>query len=355
MSKKIHHIAVMRLSAMGDVAMIVPVLRAFVNQYPEVKITVVSRTFFKPFFDEINNVTFFDFDEKNRHKGFLGLYKLYQDLKKLNVDAFADLHDVIRSKFVRKLFYFLSNKKVAFTDKGVEEKKALTSLEVEEKVFAPIKNMFERHADTFAKLGFKINLSNPVFPKKAVLRNAIFEIIQENSETISQKKLIGIAPFAQYNTKVYPLDLMQKVIDELAKKPNYKILLFGGGPNETEVLEQLANHENTINIAGKINFQAELELISNLDVMLSMDSGNGHLAAMMGVKVITLWGATHPYAGFLPFNQPISSALVSDREKYPLIPTSVYGNKIVEDYVNAMRTISPATVYNAIELRLFKS
>ena len=100
MSPKIKHIAVMRLSAMGDVAMTVPVLRAFVKQYPEVKITVVSRPFFKPFFEGIPNLNFFAFDEKERHKGFLGLCRLFQDLKKLKIDAFADLHNVLSSKVV---------------------------------------------------------------------------------------------------------------------------------------------------------------------------------------------------------------------------------------------------------------
>ena len=97
-------------------------------------------------------------------------------------------------------------------------------------------------------------------------------------------------------------------------------------------------------MAGKIKFQQELQLISNLDVMLSMDSGNTHIAAMLGVKVITLWGATHPYAGFSPFNQPLENALVSDSNQFPKLPTSVYGNKKVEGYEDAMRTILPQTI-----------
>ena len=68
---------------MGDVAMTVPVLRAFVQQYPEVQITVISRPFFKPFFDGIKNVSFFAFDEKERHKGFLGLLRLFQEVTML--------------------------------------------------------------------------------------------------------------------------------------------------------------------------------------------------------------------------------------------------------------------------------
>ena len=87
MSKPIQHIAVIRLSAMGDVAMTVPVIRALVEQHSTVKITVVSRPFFKPFFDGIPNVAFFGVDLNQRHKGFLGLTRLFSDLKKLNVDA----------------------------------------------------------------------------------------------------------------------------------------------------------------------------------------------------------------------------------------------------------------------------
>ena len=94
----------MRLSAMGDVAMTVPVLRAFAVQNSQIKITVVSRPFFKPFFEGIPNLTFFAFDEKKRHKGFFGLWRLFQDLKALDIDAFADLHNVLRSKVVRNLF-----------------------------------------------------------------------------------------------------------------------------------------------------------------------------------------------------------------------------------------------------------
>ena len=329
---KIKHIVVFRFSAMGDVAMTVPVLRAFAAQYPDVKLTVVSRPFFKPFFDGIPNLDFFAIDLKERHEGFFGLIRLYKDLKKLGVDAVADLHNVLRSKIVRSLFAW-SGKKIAFVDKGRAEKKALTR--AENKIFKPLKSMFERHKQVFKELGFEIRLENPIFPEKA---NLIEEILNLTGE--KHKKWIGIAPFAQYDSKVYPQDLMQQVIDKLAVNQEYKLFLFGGGNKEIEILNQLAaGKENVITVAGKLKFEEELKLISNLDVMLSMDSGNSHIAAMLGIKVITLWGATHPYAGFLSFNQTMDTAIVSDREKYPLLPTSIYGNKKVEGYEDAMRSI----------------
>lgn len=331
----------MRLSAMGDVAMTVPVLRALVNQYPELKISVISRPFFQPFFKDIPNLHFFAFDEKERHKGVLGLWRLFQDLKRLQIDAFADLHNVLRSKVVRSLFALIG-KKTAFVDKGRAEKKALTR--AENKIFQPLTTMFERHRLVFESLGFPIDLSRPQFPPKAAIENPELATIVAQSQ-----KLIGIAPFAQYDSKVYPLDLMKEVIDTLAQNQEHTILLFGGGQNEKEQLQNLAGDKNNvINMAGKIPFQEELDLISNLDVMLSMDSGNAHIAAMLGVPVVTLWGATHPYAGFLPFNQTLDNALVSDRNQYPQLPTSVYGNKKVAGYENAMRTILPEQVVTRI-------
>jgi len=341
LSSKIKHIAVMRLSAMGDVAMTVPVLRAFVKQYPTVKVTVISRPFFKPFFEGIPNLEFFAFDEKEKHKGFLGLLRLYSDVKKLKIDAFADLHNVLRSKVVGLLFA-LSGKKRAIVNKGREGKKELTR--AENKIFKQLPTMFERHAKVFEELGFPVDLSHPEFPEKAVLSAEITDLIGENYQ-----KLIGIAPFAQYDSKVYPVDLMQEVIAKLAENKDQTILLFGGGKKEIEILDALSEpFKNVINVAGKIKFQQELKLISNLDVMLSMDSGNAHIAAMLGVKVVTLWGATHPFAGFLPFNQSLENALTSDRNQYPKLPTSVYGNKIVEGYEDAMRTISPEDVVSRI-------
>lgn len=338
MSKKISHIAVFRLSAMGDVAMTVPIIRALSEQHNSIKITVVSRPFFEPFFNQIPNVSFYAIDLKNRHKGFFGLLKLFFDLKKLKIDAFADLHNVLRSKIVRTLFA-LSGKKVAFTDKGRNEKKQLTRLE--NKTIKPLKLMVQRHVDTFYQLGFLVDLTNPIFPKKAVLSDKI-EKLSGKKET---RHWIGIAPFAQYESKVYPTDLMQQVIDELALNETNKIFLFGGGTKEIEILNQLAqNKKNVIIVAGKLNLEEELHLISNLNEMLSMDSGNGHIAAMMGIKVVTLWGATHPFAGFSPFNQPLENSLIPNREIHPFLPTSVYGNKKVEGYDDVMRSISVESI-----------
>lgn len=150
---------------------------------------------------------------------------------------------------------------------------------------------------------------------------------------------------------MYPLDLLDTVLVALSK--THKVFLFGGGAHETKVLNEFQNkYENVINLAGKFNLNEELNIISNLDVMLSMDSGNAHLAAMLGKKVITIFNVTHPFAGFSAFNQPEDYSIVTDRTLFPLIPTSIYGNKYPENYKEAARTIAPETVIKKVEMVL---
>ena len=94
---------------------------------------------------------------------------------------------------------------------------------------------------------------------------------------------------------------------------------------------------------------ATKDIISNLDLMISMDSANGHLAAMYGVKVLTIWGVTHPYAGFAPLNQSSKYSILVDKNKYPKIPTSIYGNKSPEEYKQAINTITPKQIIEKIQ------
>ena len=326
---------------MGDVAMTVPVLKAFVKQYPTVKITVVSKAFLKPLFENIDNVVFYAAEVTKQHKGITGIWKLHNELKLQNITHVADLHNVLRSKILRFFFRF-STKKVAFINKGRTEKKALTR--TKNKIFKQLKTTHYRYADVFKSLGFLVDISKPKKENKPNILKGVLKITGEKST----KKWIGIAPFAAYDSKMYPLDLMEIVIENLSKK--HHLFLFGGGQKEAEILSNIEQKfANTTSVVGSINLKEELNLIAHLDCMLAMDSGNAHFAAMQQIPTITIWGATHPFAGFAPFNQPTENCILPDLEKYPNIPSSIYGNKIYDGYEDAMRSIAPEVITHKIE------
>lgn len=338
MSKNIKHILVIRFSAMGDVAMTVPVLRAFIEQHQNTKITILTRDFFAPIFRDLNGVTVIPVDFKKEYKGVLGLFKLSKSIKRLNVDAVADLHNVLRSNILKR---FSSGLKWAQIDKGRKEKKALTT----GKLFIQLKTTHQRYVDVFENLGFSINLENASFPNPKTIDKSILSLIGK-----SDKKLVGIAPFAAHEGKMYPLDLMEQVIESLSN--TYQIILFGGGKTEQDLLNRFdEKFQNVCNVTGRLTLEQELDIISNLSLMISMDSGNAHLAAMLGIETVTLWGVTHPYAGFYPYNQDLNNALLADRALFPKIPTSVYGNVYPEGYQDAIKSISPdSIIYKATSL-----
>lgn len=338
------HILVIRLSAMGDVAMTVPVLACMQKAYPEVRITLLTRRFFAPIFNQLPGVEVYEADVKGKHKGLMGLKRLSDELRAKKIDAVADLHDVLRSNILKR-FFKLHGIRVRQINKGRAQKKALTR--AQNKQFHPLKSTHRRYAEVFEALGFQLDLAEFEPLEKIKLSPGLSREVGNQPV-----KWIGVAPFAQHPSKIYPPKLMEQVLSQLNELTGLQIFLFGG-PDEASVLEEWESMFSGVkNMAGKIQFSDELALISNLDVMVSMDSGNGHLAANYGVPVITLWGLTHPYAGFAPFRQPPELQLLTDRQQYPLIPTSVYGNVVPSGYENAMKTISPRAVVNKVKQAL---
>lgn len=337
----IKHLLVIRLSAMGDVAISVPVLKALLTQYPNIQITVLTKGFFAPLFSQLPNVHVHVAEVNGKHKGILGLWKLFKELKSKNINAVADLHNVLRSNIL-KLFFKAGGFKFAQIDKGRTEKKALVSGKLND--FKQLTRTYERYNKVFAELGFPLKLAQTAVLDRMPISEKTLQVLGGDN-----KKKIGVAPFAAFKGKMYPIHLMRKLISLMDTSDNCTILLFGGGRSELEQLSDLEKRfQNVVNASERLTFQEELQLISNLDVMLAMDSGNGHLSAMYGVPTITLWGVTHPFAGFAPFGQPNENSILADRNEFPLIPTSIYGNKLPKGYEKAMETIHPEKIIKRI-------
>lgn len=283
--------------------MTVPVFREFLQQNPNVEIVMISRTNFKDLFDGIPNLVFkgIDFDV---YKGIFGLRKLGKSLvKEFNPDFVADLHDVIRTKTL-DLFFIKNGFKVFKIDKEKEEKELLTDVwNLDKKKLKPTS---ERYADVFRAMGFNLELSHQ-YPQNTLVKNGI-----------------GIAPFAQHKGKMLPLEKTFELVKILAK--NHKIYLFGGGQNEVAVLSDWQSQiSNTENLAGSLTLKQELQKIAELDVMISMDSANMHLASVVGTRCISIWGSTHPYAGFLGYGQNEND--IVQVKDLTCRPCSVFGDK----------------------------
>jgi len=327
---------------MGDVALTVPVIKAMSMKYSDAEIFILTNKLFNPFFKEIQNLRFTNPELKGKHKGILGLFKLFKEIKKNNFDVVIDLHDVIRSTFLRTLFK-LSGVKTFKIDKGRKEKKLL--IKKDSKKLRQLKHSSERYKDVFAKAGFNFELNKDFkVARKELPNNFAFK----NSSEI---KKIGIAPFAKHEQKQYPFEKVQELISLLSEK-NHEIFIFGGGKKEKDLSEKLENEfKNVSSIIGKYKLEEEIAIISNLDLMISMDSSNMHIAALTGIKIISIWGATHPFAGFTPFISDDKSFIVQN-ENLQCRPCSVYGNKGCYKGTLECFDISANEVFNVCEKAL---
>lgn len=342
------HVLIIRLSAIGDVAMAVPVVYSVARQYPDVRFTVLSKPFARAFFDGLaSNVFFMSADIKKEYNGICGLNKLYRRLAAKNFTDIADLHDVLRSKYIRMRFFltFVGRPNVAHINKHRKERRQLCSKQ--NKVFRQLPTSYDNYLKVFEQLGYptKLNFTSLFNDGKGDL-SVLPSPFNVKSK---QQKWIGIAPFAAHNQKVYPLNKMEEVIRLITTNhPERQIFFFGGGKAEMEQFDKWCDkYPACVNASAALNgLTEELTLMSHLDVMLSMDSGNMHMAAITGCHVVSVWGATHPYAGFYGWRQDPDDAVQTD---LPCRPCSVYGNKpCYRGDFACMNTIKPEEIVKKI-------
>jgi len=337
-------ILVIRLTAIGDVAMTVPVIHALATQYPQHEIVMLSHKQMAPLFSKLGkNVTFVGADIKGTHHSIFGINKLFEQLRLMQFDYIADLHKTLRSQVIATRFKWLGIPVVQI-DKGRIGKYKLTRRK--NKVVEHQKDSFKRYADVFEQLGFPLMLNFTSIYGEGTGNIKDIEAITGDKE--AGTKWIGIAPFAKHNGKIYPIEKMEEVIAHFSELEEVKVFLFGGGVKEEAIFADWKSKYSSLKImAGRLDLAKELNLMSHLDVMLSMDSANMHLASLVNTQVISIWGQTHPYAGFLGWKQlPVNIIQVD----LPCRPCSVYGNKKCyrKDFA-CMNQILPETVIQKVE------
>src|SRR5690606_20253772 len=133
------------------------------------KVVMVTREAFRPFFSEISGLVFHPFDPDHTHRGVWGLCRLFKELCRYTPTAVADLHYSIRTRFLAWLFR-VKGITVQQLDKGKQEKKELTR--PHHKIMRPLKPTVERYADVFRKLGYPIVLKHQRQPQSRLLPEA---------------------------------------------------------------------------------------------------------------------------------------------------------------------------------------
>lgn len=319
------NVAAVRFSAIGDVAMSVPVIYSVCRTYPDIRFVFVTRrTMSEIFVNKPSNLVVIGIDLKTDYTGAAGMFRLAKELvDDYNIDFFIDLHNVLRTRMLR-FFLRLREVKSRIIHKGKARKRSLTRRR--RKRMFPLISQRARYREVFFNSGLPVNEHfDGLYGGPGQSDTKIFSNICD-AKTPGEKWL-GVAPFAAHKGKIYPIEQMEQALDLIKERmPEVKFFFFGGGGEEKTTAERWAErYDSSISLAGKkYGFAVELALINHLDAMITMDSSNMHLASIASVPTISVWGATHPYCGFKGWRQNDS-----DIVQLPMTcrPCSVFGSK----------------------------
>lgn len=307
-------ILVIRLSALGDVAILAPVLRLRAAQCRDVLFLVAAPPLLEPLFRDVENIRFVPTEKRQP------VWRLYRALASCRPDRVADLHRVNRVVAVDWLFR-LSGVPV----RAIRKRRH------------PGRPSWQRYNDVFDRCGLP--------PAAEVFRQSRQYWLPRQGA--GGGYTIGIAPYARHRGKTWPLELTERLLRLLGEAGCYRVVLFGGKAEAAILEEWEVRYPHAVSLAGRVCFEEELRQMARLDLMVSMDSANMHFASCLGVPVVSLWGATHPDSGFYGWRQHPEWAVQHDMD---CRPCSKYGSKPCRygDY-RCLSAISPEAVLERIE------
>lgn len=328
MKQKPRHVLVYRLSALGDVAMTIPAIYSCARRWNEVTFHVVTAAFCSQLFvNAPANVVLHPVEKT------VGTWRLLRDLSKMDIDAVADIHNVLRSWIVDALF-LLKGKRVKMLAKNRDERHVIL------KEGKDTKRPFTlRYFDVFEQLGLSCTSCF----------SSLFETLPPLPIDIikGDEQWIGIAPYARYENKTYPLEQMHEVVQSLVENPHNHIFLFGSKGEQAETLKQWQKLSSRVHsVAGCFPLQQELALMAHLDVMISMDSANQHMASLVGTRVVSIWGSTTPACGFMGWQQKKEDAVCLH---LPCQPCAIGGSSHCRlNTLDCLKKLSPADIVNIL-------
>jgi len=329
---------------MGDVLLTLPVLRGILDSNPGHELVFVTRKKFIPYFAGIDRLILVSFDPENQHKGLSGILRLFLELRRYGFRTLVDLHGNLRTSLIDGLF-ILTGCRIYRVKKHRKLRRLIISRKL---VGTSVPQATDRYLQVFEKAG----VSGKIIPEAV----AVPDLRNQASDSDSGILKIGIAPLSKHQTKNWGLDQVKELISLLRMKYPVEIHLFGG-PEDHDILDSLTA-PRVINHAGTAPVAEELMLIRSIDVFISMDSANMHLASLAGVPTLSVWGPTDPSLGFAAVNQPAENSLFADPAVVTCRPCSVYGEipcRRTDSPMICMKLIKPEMVLEKINQILAKS
>ncbi|MCT7639713.1 lipopolysaccharide heptosyltransferase I [Aliarcobacter butzleri] len=282
-------IAIIKLSAMGDIIHAMVALQYIKRQYPNLQIDWFVESAFAPILEnnpDINEIIKLDLKSiKKDKKEILNQIKLIKKYENNCYDLVIDAQGLIKSAIVS---FFLGKSRVGFSKNSTREK--LASFFYTKKVdIAYDKNAIERNVKVLSQaLNFDI-------PKDDILNKKPFLFYKNENEVIYEylnkdKKNVLFVIGASWPSKMYSKEKFAKIINNLDEN----CLITWGNESEKDIADFIANISKA-KVLPKLDLNSLKAIMSKVDLVIGNDTGPTHMAWALNISSITLFGNTPGY------------------------------------------------------------
>lgn len=327
-------ILIIRFSSIGDIVLTSPVIRAVRNKYSESHISMLIKEEFAPLIKDCPYLDDVIILKKNER-----ISGLVNRLKDNKYDIIIDIHHNIRSLY---LDYTLSVKKRLIYKKNILKRWLLLNLHI---------NLLNRNSSVIESY-FEALKPLDIENDNKGLEIWINKYDEEKAEDFFKKYinsnnlLIGLAPFAHWETKCWPLEYYLKLMSNLSLKIDCRFIIFGG-PGEDKKLENMFEKlpNKPIIAIGRLNLMSQAALITKCQYFVGNDTGLMHVADAANIPLITFMGPTVKEFGFSPLGK---NSIVLSRDM-KCRPCSLHGsNRCPNGTLECLASIIPDEVVNRI-------
>ena len=282
-------IAIIKLSAMGDIIHAMVALQYIKRKYPNLQIDWFVESTFAPILEnnpDINQIIKLDLKSiKKDKKEIINQIKLIKKYEKNSYDLVIDAQGLIKSAIVS---FFLGKNRVGFSKNSTREK--LASFFYTKRVdIAYDKNAIERNVKVLSQaLNFEITKDDILNKKPFLFYKNENEVIYEYLSKDKKNVLFVIG--ASWPSKMYSKEKFAKIINNLDEN----CLITWGNEAEKDIADFIANISKA-KVLPKLDLNSLKAIMSKVDLVIGNDTGPTHMAWALNISSITLFGNTPGY------------------------------------------------------------
>ncbi len=304
------NILIIKPSSLGDIVLTLPALSALRRSFPDAKISWLIRPEFAPLLDNhphLNNIIHFDrkFLGKAWYnpRAFAALLSLIHKLRQNKFDIVIDLQGLFRTAVLawlsgcKKRFGMATAREFAhifYTHKLAQDQSCIHLVDYYLKIA-------QAAGASDLSVEFVLNTDRAA-------TDSVRKLLTERK--VKPDNYAVIVPGSAHSDKCWPVERFAALAEKISSRFGFSIVATGTKA-EKSVIETLQRKTSVrlTNLAGLTNLRELTALIKSARLVVSNDTGPGHIAAALGVPVVLIFGRSNP-ARVAPYGRPNCVAAV---------------------------------------------